>query len=285
MDSKLKIILSFIISLVIISIFYGVFSIYSYLTPKSDEFFKNIEKSATFYNDNILKTKLDNALDNFYTLANEDKKKNKTDRENFKITNAYFENLLKSSAEECKENCFVKEYKNLENEKISNINKDKNVSFKIKDVSYTFNIENTACISATSTTSHICGSGYIDINSTAEPNKLGYDLFNASIYADEKGTFFIAPTNISEVARTRCTAGKGYDCIYFALNKDLFYMNNVNGSKSNSKIAEKPYLDIYKLPHENKYVFYNFTGYKGNVTLVTFFENLSKIIKYKILTH
>lgn len=254
------------------------------MTPKSNDFFKNIEKSANFQSDNILKNNLDNALDDFYKVANKDKNKNKLDRENFKISNTYFKNLLKNSTTTCDDKCFGKEYSNLENEKISNIyNKDFS-SFKIKNVSYIFNIENSACMTGNSTTSHICGFGYIDINSEKEPNKLGYDLFNVGLYADEKGTFFIAPANIDDVAKTRCTLEKGYDCIFFALNKDLFYMNTFNASKSNLRISEKPYLDIYKIPNKNEYIFYNYSGYKGKVTPVGFIENLSKIIKYKLLS-
>ena len=284
MNKKLKIFIIFVIVTISTLLILGLISVYRYLTPNSDEFFNNIEKSATFYNDEILKTNIDNALDNFYIVANQDKKKNKIDRENFKMSNEYFKNLLTSYIKTCQDGCFAKEYKNLADEKISNIYKKNDVTFKIKDASYTFNIENTACMRATSTTSRICGLGYIDINSELEPNKLGYDLFNIALYSDDMGTFFIAPENTADVAQTRCIVGNGYDCIYFALNKDLFYMKNLDGSKSTQKITEKPYLDIYKLPHKNKFVFYNYTGYKGNVTFVTFIENLSKIIKYKLLS-
>lgn len=284
MDSKIKLLLAFILSILLLGLVFGIFSFYKYMTPKSDEFFKNIEKSAKFQSDNILKSNLDNALDSFYTVANKDKNKNKLDRENFKISNTYFKNLLKNSTTSCDDKCFGKEYSNLENEKIPNIYNKNFVSLKIKNVSYIFNIENSACMTGTSTTSHLCGFGYIDINSEKEPNKLGYDLFNVGLFADEKGTFFIAPANIDEVAKTRCTLEKGYDCIFFALNKDLSYMNTPNASKSSLTIKEKPYLDIYKIPNKNEYVFYNYSGFKGKVTPLAFFKNLSKFIKYKLLS-
>ena len=242
MNSKIKLILAFITALIFLGLMWSALSIYKYLTPKRDAFFQSVEKSAQFYNEETLKSKLDKALDNFYTVANKDKTKNKKDRESFKINNKYFENLLKSSVETCNDNCFGKEYKNLADEKIPNIYDKKNFSFKIKDASYTFNISNSACMLENSTTSHICGFGYIDINSSTEPNKLGYDVFNVSLFADNKGSFFFAPTNTIEIAKIRCTVDNGYDCISFALNKDLSYMKKLDASKSAYKISEKPYF-------------------------------------------
>lgn len=284
MNSKIKLILAFITALIFLGLMWSALSIYKYLTPKRDAFFQSVEKSAQFYNEETLKSKLDKALDNFYTVANKDKTKNKKDRESFKINNKYFENLLKSSVETCNDNCFGKEYKNLADEKIPNIYDKKNFSFKIKDASYTFNISNSACMLENSTTSHICGFGYIDINSSTEPNKLGYDVFNVSLFADNKGSFFFAPTNTIEIAKIRCTVDNGYDCISFALNKDLSYMKKLDASKSAYKISEKPYFDIYKIPNKNEFVFYNYSGYKGKVTLISFVENLFKMIKYKMLS-